>query len=112
MAAIEAHVRPVLRPVLATRVPAASVAVGSARIEDGGAGAMPVGPAAPRSRIAPDRSTAPGSTRARAASTLLLMSGGDWVNVATRVPARQPLSVRPGWDTGSPGFPLPDLSRT
>src|SRR6516225_2529540 len=111
MAASDAHVRPVLRPVFATRTPAASVAPGSAGVADGGAAAMPVGPAAPRSRIAPERSTAPVFARARAASTLLVWRGAAWASAATWVPDRQRLSVRPGCEIGSPGVPWPDLSR-
>src|ERR1700685_3935796 len=61
------HVRPVVRPVLATANPSA----GASRVAEGAAAAMLLGPGTPRSRMVPDASIVPGTIWASAASTLL-----------------------------------------
>ncbi len=61
------QVSPVVLPLLATAMPR----VGTAIVDEGGAAAMLVEPAAPRSRMLPDRSTAPGTIWAIAESVLL-----------------------------------------
>src|SRR5437588_11930629 len=98
------QVKPVLRPLLATPSFAANTAAGLARVAEGGAAAMAPGPAAPRSRMAPLVSTVPGTIWAMAASTLLgagpgLLTGFKAAfceRLATRVPAAQLLSIKPG----------------
>src|SRR5436305_3527309 len=97
------HVNPVLLPAFATANPT----VGTARILEGGAGAMVMVAvsAAPRSRMFPLGSTAPGTACAIAASTLLVVSGAACDKVATSVPPWHLLSTRPGWVTGSLGLP-------
>src|SRR6185437_3805432 len=65
------QVNPVVRPTLATFPFAARTAAGSPMADEGGAAAMLVDPAGPRSRMAPVRSTVVGTIVAIAASTLL-----------------------------------------
>src|SRR6266700_7140070 len=93
---------------------------------DGGAAAMLVAPAGPRSKILPSASTAVGAiVSAMAASTLLGASPLHGVVVqgpgfrvaatlmrATSVPAEQLLSASPGCVTGSLTAPKLDLSST
>src|SRR5579862_8435315 len=61
------QVSPVVLPLLATAIPRAGAAI----VDEGGAAAMLVEPATPRSRMLPVRSTAPGTIAAMAESVLL-----------------------------------------
>src|SRR5713226_2561950 len=115
------HVRPVLRPLLATCSFAERTLAGTASVLDGGAAAMLVEPAAPRSRMLPVVSTAPGVMAAMAASTLLGagpvqgldeqglgFSAAAWVRVATVVvgPTQVGLvSTKPGCVMACPAVP-------
>src|SRR5215471_1682788 len=124
MACSVEHVRPVLRPLLATPSPFANTVDGTASVLEGGAAAMLPAPAAPRSRMLPLVSTVPGTIWAMAASTLLgagpfvPLSGFraaaalKWATVFA--PGAQLLSTSPGWLMISVvlAVPLSDLART
>src|SRR5579883_2593454 len=103
------QVRPVVRPLFATPSFNEKTVAGMAGVAEGGAAAMPVGLAAPRSRIAPVVSTAPVTICAIAASTfgvgLWLGLGATFAHslrLATSVAAAQLLSTSPGCVIGSP----------
>jgi hypothetical protein len=109
------QVRPVVRLLLATFNPTLSTAV----VDDGGAAAMLLGPATPRSRILPAVSTAPVAICARPASTLSganVLGGTGFtpdacVKVATVLgPAKQ--AAGPGWLIASPTVAVPKFVST
>src|SRR5690348_2442161 len=109
------QVRPVVRPLLATFNPTLSTAV----VDDGGAAAMLLAPATPRSSIAPLVSTSPAATCANPASTLsaarpVVPARGltkPWLKLATTFGlAKQ--AAGPGWLMASPTVPAPPFVST